>query len=105
MTNDESSTLDPIALAEVKALNDKRWRSSLQDVIVFLLPCAKMSELRRSLVLPGILAKGGVVTTDPSAATHCVISIPMRSTTAMNLLSQYHVPGDCILVPDAFLFQ
>ena len=105
MANDESSTLDPNALAEVVTLNDIRWRSSLQDVIVFLLPCAKMSECRRRLVLPGILAKGGVVTTDPNAATHCVISIQMHSLTAMNLLSQYKVPCDCILVPDAFLFQ
>ena len=105
MANDESSTLDPNALAEVVKLNDKRWRSSLQDVIVFLLPCAKMSELRRALVLPGIHAKGGVVTTDPSAATHCVIAIPMDSKSAMNLLSQYQVPGGCILVPDAFLYQ
>lgn len=105
MSNDESSTLDPNAIAEVEAVNDKRWRSSLQGVVVFLLPCAKMSELRRRLVLPGILAKGGVVTTDPIAATHCVISIQMHSLTAMNLLSQYQVPGDCILVPDAFLFQ
>jgi hypothetical protein len=104
MSNDESSMLDN-AIAEVEAANDKRWRSSLQGVVVFLLPCAKMSECRRRLVLPGILAKGGVVTTDPNAATHCVISIQMHSLTAMNLLSQYKVPCDCILVPDAFLFQ
>ena len=105
MANDESSTLDPNALAEVVKLNDMRWHSSMQDVIVFLLPCANMSELRRALVLPGIHAKGGVVTTDPNAATHCVISIPMDSEAAMKLLSQYQVPGGCKLVPDAFLYQ
>ena len=87
MANDESSTLDPNALAEVVKLNDMRWRSSLQDVIVFLLPCAKMSELRRTLLLPDIHAKGGVVTKDPSEATHCVISMPFDLAT--NLLNTY----------------
>ena len=105
MANDESSTLDPNALAEVVTRCNQNWRSSLQDVIVFLLPCAKMSELRRTLVLPDIHAKGGVVTTDPSAATHCVIAIPMDSKSAMNLLSQYQVPAGCILAPDVFLYQ
>ena len=103
MANDESSTLDPNALAEVVARCNQNWRSSLQDVIVFLLPCAKMSELRRTLVLPDIHAKGGVVTTDPSEATHCVIAIAMGLDCTARLLNKYGVSGSCKLVPGSFL--
>ena len=105
MANDESSTLDPNALAEVVTRCNQNWRSSLQDVIVFLLPCAKMSELRRALLLPGIHAKGGVVTTDPSEATHCVIAIPMDSDCAARLLNNRGVSASCKLVPDSFLLS
>ena len=105
MADDEPSTLDSAALAELVELNDRRWRCRLQDVIIFLLPCSKMSTFRRSLVLSGIHAKGGAVTTDPSTATHCVISIPMDSEAALNLLREFQVPAGCKLVSDTFLYD
>ena len=105
MASDQSSTLDANVPADDVERNNQNMGRRLHGVVIFLLPCRRMSELRRTLLLPDIHAKGGVVTTDPSAATHCVIAIPMDSKSAMNLLSQYQVPAGCILVPDVFLYQ
>ena len=105
MADDAPSTLDPAALAELEEANARRWRSRLQGVIIFLLPCSRMSDYRRSLLMTGIHAKGGAVTTIPSQATHCVVSIPLGGDTALKLLRDFHVPDSCELVSDSFLYD
>ena len=105
MADDAPSTLDPAALAELEEANARRWRSRLQGVIIFLLPCSRMSDYRRSLLLSGIHAKGGAVTTIPSQATHCVVSIPLGGDTALKLLREFQVPASCKLVSDTFLYD
>ena len=78
---------------------------SLERLVIFLLPCANMSLLRRQLLQPAIPYKGGVVTTDPMAATHCVVAIPFESDIACVLLRKYGGSPSCRLVPDSFLYQ
>ena len=76
---------------------------ALDGCVIFLLPCAHMSSLRRELLLPVINRKGGVVTTDPSAATHCVVAIPFDRPAATRLLYEYRVPASCQLVSEYFI--
>ena len=76
---------------------------ALDGCVIFLLPCAHMSSLRRELLLPVINRKGGVVTTDPSAATHCVVAIPFDRPAATRLLNEYRVPASCQLVSEYFI--
>ena len=78
---------------------------SLERLVIFLLPCANMSLLRRQLLQPAIPYKGGVVTTDPMAATHCVVAIPFGSDIACVLFRKYGGSPSCRLVPDSFLYQ
>ena len=66
---------------------------ALDGCVILLLPCAHMSSLRRQLLLPVINRKGGVVTTDSSAATHCVVAIPFGRPAATRLLNKYRVPA------------
>jgi len=105
MANDQSSTLDANAPAENVERNNQNMGRHLRDVVIFLLPCAGMSPLRRKLLLPGIHDKGGVVTTDPSAATHCVMATPVDSDSSTHLLNKYGISASCKLVPESFLFQ
>ena len=79
------------------------FEKALDDCVIFLLPCAHMSSLRRELLLRAINLKGGVVTTDPSTATHCVVAIPFGHPTATRLLNKYKVPASCKLVGEAFV--
>ena len=75
----------------------------LDDTVIFLLPCANMSALRRKLLMAGICVKGGAVTNDPGVATHCVIAMQIESESATRLLTKYCVPGACTLVSESFL--
>ena len=76
----------------------------LQDTVIFLLPSAFMSARRRGILLPEIQRKGGEVTEDPSAATHCVMTpFPVEEQRLKQLCTKYGVPDSCICVPDSFL--
>ena len=111
MANDHSSTLGGNALAEEADdfsepfAKRPRLPPHLIGTVIFLLPCAGMSALRRKLLLPGILKDGGVVTMDPRAATHCVVAIPLASDASTQLLNKFGVSSSCKLVKESFLFQ
>ena len=76
----------------------------LQDTVIFLLPSAFMSARRRGILLPEIQRKGGEVTEDPSAATHCVMTpFPVEEERLKHLCTKYGVPDSCIVVPESFL--
>ena len=86
--------------------NKTRSALHLTGAIIFLLPCANMSELRRDLLLPGITYNGGEVTKDPSAATHCVITpFPFDSARLKDLRIKIGIPACCKVVPESFLFE
>ena len=105
MASDQSSTLDANAPAEDVERNNQDMGRRLHDVVIFLFPCAGMSPLRRKLLLPGVHDMGGGVTTDPSAATHCVMAIPLGSASSTHLLNKYGISASCKLVQDPSLFQ
>ena len=89
-----------------EAMSHKRIRRIpfLQDTVIFLLPSAFMSARRREILLPEIQRKGGEVTEDPSAATHCVITpFPIEEKRIKQLCTKYGVPDSCRCVPDSFL--
>ena len=76
----------------------------LQDTVIFLQPSAFMSARRRGILLPEIQRKGGEVTEDPSAATHCVMTpFPVGEQRLKQLCTKYGVPDSCIVVPESFL--
>ena len=90
-----------------EAMSHKRIRQMqiLQDMVIFLLPSAHMSARRREILLPEIQRKGGEVTEDPSAATHCVITpFPIDEERMKQLRTKNDVPDSCRCVPDSFLF-
>ena len=90
-----------------EAMSHKRIRRMpiLQDTVIFLLPSAFMSARRREILLPEIQRKGGEVTEDPSAATHCVITpFPIDEERMKQLRTKNDVPDSCRCVPDSFLF-
>ena len=90
-----------------EAMSHKRIRRMpiLQDTVIFLLPSAFMSARRREILLPEIQRKGGEVTEDPSAATHCVIApFPIYEERMQQLRTKNGVPDSCRCVPDSFLF-
>jgi len=103
MASDPWSTLDATAPAHDARPTIQGVGCRLHGVVIFLLPCAAMSERRRQLLLPGIHDLGGVVTTDPGAATHCVVAIPLGTPTSTHLLNKYGIPARCKLVQDSFL--
>jgi hypothetical protein len=85
--------------------NQSNLAFPLQDTVIFLLPTSFMTTLRRELLLPEIRRKGGEVTTDPSIATHCVVTpFPVDDDVMKRLCGKYAVPDNCIRVPDSFLF-
>lgn len=75
----------------------------LDGTVLFLLPCANMSALRRKLLEAGICVKGGAVTNDPGVATHCVVALQIGTEPATRLLTKYGVPVTCTLVSESFL--
>ena len=90
-----------------EAMSHKRIRRMpiLQDTVIFLLPSALMSARRREILLPEIQRKGGEVTEDPSAATHCVITpFPIYDERMKQLRTKNNVPDSCRCVADSFLF-
>jgi hypothetical protein len=85
--------------------NQSNLALPLQDTVIYLLPTSYMSALRRELLLPEIRRKGGQVTTDPSIATHCVVTpFPLDDVLMKRRLGKYTLPDNCICVPDTFLF-
>ena len=85
--------------------NQSNLAFPLQDTVIFLLPTSFMTTLRRELLLPEIRRKGGEVTTDPSIATHCVVTpFPLDDVLMKRRLGKYTLPDNCICVPDSFLF-
>ena len=85
--------------------NQSKLALPLQDAVIYLLPCCYMTELRRELLIPNITRKGGQVTTDPSIATHCVVTpFPLPDDVLKRRLGNYTLPDNCICVPDQFLF-
>ena len=82
-----------------------RYASRLADVVVFLVPCRGMSALRRKLLYPNIIQKGGVVTTNPSEATHCVLAMPFSQDDPAFLLKKYGLPPSCEIVSESFLLR
>ena len=105
MASDRLSTLVATAPAHDAQQTKQDMGCRLHGVVIFLLPCAAMSSLRRQLLLPGIHDMGGVVTTDPGVATHCVMAIPLETASSTQLLNKYGIPASCKLVQDSFLFQ
>ena len=103
MASDRLSTLDATAPAHDAQQNNQDMGCRLHGYVLFLLPCAAMSDRRRGLLVPGIQKMGGVVTTDPGAATHCVMAMPCDTSTSAHLLNKYGVPASCTLVYDSFL--
>ena len=85
--------------------NQRNLALPLQDAVIYLLPCCYMTELRRELLIPNITRKGGQVTTDPSLATHCVVTpFPLPDDVLKRRLAKYGtLPDNCICVPDSFL--
>ena len=104
MASDRLSTLDATAPAHDAQQNNQDMGCRLHGFVLFLLPCAAMSCRRRQLLLPGIHKMGGVVTTDPGAATHCVMAISYDTSTSTHLLNKYGIPASCKLVQGSFLF-
>ena len=86
--------------------NQSNLALPLQDAVIYLLPCCYMTELRRELLIPNITRKGGQVTTDPSIATHCVVTpFPLPDDIMQKRLANHGTLSDnCICVPDTFLF-
>ena len=80
-----------------------RYATRLADVVVFLVPCRGMSALRRKLLYPNIIQKGGVVTTNPSEATHCVLAMPFSQDEPALLLKKYGLQPSCEIVSECFL--
>ena len=106
---EEGSTSDGETASDLvpEAMSHKRRRPMpfLQDTVIFLLPSHFMSARRREILLPEIRRKGGEVTEDPSAATHCVMSpFPVVEERKKQLCTKYGVPDSCRCVPDTFLF-
>ena len=86
--------------------NQSNLAFPLQDTVIFLLPTSFMTTLRRELLLPEIRRKGGEVTTDPSIATHCVVTPFLLDCDLMKRrLAKYTLPDNCICVPDSFLLS
>ena len=76
----------------------------LTGAVIFLLPSSFMSARRRGLLVPQINFKGGEVTEDPSAATHCVMTpFPVEEERHKHLCIKYGVPDSCEVVPESFL--
>jgi hypothetical protein len=103
MASDRLSTLDATAPAHGTQKNNQNMGCRLHGFVLFLLPCAAMSALRRGLLEPRIRRMGGAVTTDPGAATHCVMAIPLDTDTSTHLLTKYGIPASCELVQESFL--
>ena len=82
---------------------ERKSKRALDDCVIFLLPFAHRSSLRREQLERAINLKGGVVTTDPSAATHCVVAIPFGHPTATRLMNKYRVPASCLMVRESFV--
>ena len=86
--------------------NQSNLAFPLQHTVIFLLPTSFMTTLRRGLLLPEIRRKGGEVTTDPSIATHCVVTPFLLDCDLMKRrLGKYTLPDNCICVPDSFLLS
>ena len=94
---------DSVVTKKIELPYNDESDKALDDCVICLLPCAHMSSLRRDLLLRVINLKGGVVTTDPSAATHCVVAIPFGRAAASRLLNRYGVPASCQLVSEYFI--
>ena len=76
----------------------------LNGAVILLLPSSFMSARRRGLLVPQINFKGGEVTEDPSAATHCVMTpFPVEEERHKHLCIKYGVPDSCEVVPESFL--
>ena len=105
MASDQSSINDASVAAEDVERSNQNMARHLNDAVIFLLPCANMSLLRRQLLLPTIHCKGGVVTTDGIAATHCVVASSFDADKLEQLLIQHGISASCKRVSDSFLYQ
>ena len=105
MASDLSSSKDAFVSPEDVEHGCQTMARHLNDAVIFLLPCANMSLLRRQLLLPTIHCKGGVVTTDGSAATHCVVASSFDADKLEQLLIQHGISASCKRVSDSFLYQ
>ena len=86
--------------------NQRNLALPLQEAVIYLFPTYYMSALRRELLRPEIMRKGGQVTTDPSIATHCVVTpFLLPDDILKRRMAKYGtLPNNCICVPETFLF-